>query len=584
MKSRVTSNEEVAEEIHPQETTPSEGDESVRVTMSAAEVISEAPEGARATEFVSASASLEEVWSTTEVTSTTAAEAISATTIKDLEDRVRFLESSLKAREEECDRLLLFIQESQKAKEELEKNHKALMKSAGKENQELQSKLRQMESQLQKLSSQGKEFLEPQVRKAFHDLGPSQKTKVKRKLKEDIFPSVNDYLKKRKLEVGQLMLEDVEGVERNVVVASHAPHKFEDLTQVERQAVASISDARILSRQSEISYRALRRLHPSLPPFSHIHQYDQLMAQDAPMIMDAPAREGGFLKLREEVAKQATFLFQTKSLEPQEPFWVKFGIDATKISHNQSVCVYTASVITCKGSTIGIVGATVGGDSHEDMRLAGPPFFEQLPDLEQNPFIEIASGRHQMKVVFGGDMCNLLELYGLKKACSGHPCIFCVIPKKSFAAVFENSSLANAGKTNLLRSRGQIIVDVRGQKGFSTKAIPLSPLPSDPCKQLIYLVLFCILHLRMRLAGNLPLFFFVTLYEGLSFHHALKQDVQRQCVVIGTLALWFILFFFCKYLDALLHLYKRVSPFISWLVSQLATYKLKIGFPGWNKS
>ena len=379
------------------------------------------------------------------------------------------------------------------------------MKSASKENKELQSRLQQMDAKLQKLTSQGHAFLEPQVRKSFHDLGPSQRTKVKRKIKEDIFPCLNEYLKKRKLEVGQLSLKDADDDEQNVLVSAHAPHKFEDLTNAERKIVASISDARILTRQSETSYRALRQLHPALPPFAHIHQHDQLVAETAPEIIIAPGREGGFLKLREEVAKQATFLAETNSLDPLEPIWVKVGVDSTKISHNQSVCVYTLSVITCKGSTIGIVGATAGGDSHEDMQLCGPPFFEQLTNFEENPFIETAAGQHRMTLVLGGDMCNLLEMFGLKKACSGHPCIYCVIPKQKFGAVYDNFSLANAGKTHLLRSRGQIIIDVRGPKAFSSKAIPVSPLPIDPREPLIYLVLFCILHMRMRLAGNLLL-------------------------------------------------------------------------------
>ena len=173
-----------------------------------------------------------------------------------------------------------------------------------------------------------------------------------------------------------------------------------------------------------------------------------------------------------------------------------------EIITDQTVCVYTISVITSSSSDIGVVGAVLGGDGHADMSLCGPPFFSQLKQMEAEPILQTSTNQYPYTLMVGGDMSNILEMFGLKKASSHHPCIYCIVPKDQFGALFYNPEFYNAATSALLRSRGQIIMDARGSTIFGTKNIPISPIPSDPCMKLIYIVLICVLHMRMRLTGN----------------------------------------------------------------------------------
>ena len=189
-------------------------------------------------------------------------------------------------------------------------------------------------------------------------------------------------------------------------------------------------------------------------------------------------------------------------VRPEEPIWVKAGLDGTKLTHRDSVCVFSISAITSLSSVIGIIGATPGSDSYEDMILCGAPFFQQLKDLEANPTIATDAGNFVTNLKLGGDMSNQLDLFGLAKASSGHPCLLCVLDKKRFGDVFFDPLLYRACNSTLLRSRALIINDARGAKEYSTKHFPVSLNPIDPSKPLIRMVVIDFLHQSMRIVGG----------------------------------------------------------------------------------
>ena len=97
-----------------------------------------------------------------------------------------------------------------------------------------------------------------------------------------------------------------------------------------------------------------------------------------PPLEDAPGRLGGFLPLRYEVGQQIEFLVDKGELTVGDDVAVKVGIDATKLSHKDSMRVYSAATITESDSDIGVIGCVLGGDGHDDMKTCGTPFFKDL--------------------------------------------------------------------------------------------------------------------------------------------------------------------------------------------------------------
>jgi predicted nucleic acid-binding Zn-ribbon protein len=95
--------------------------------------------------------------------------------------------------------------------DELETSFSALQKMTDRKDKDFESQLLQQQHRIQQLKSDNSKFLPPKVMKAYHDLGPSQKTKVNRQFNNTFAPEVNEYLRKRKLTLGHVILEDVEG-------------------------------------------------------------------------------------------------------------------------------------------------------------------------------------------------------------------------------------------------------------------------------------------------------------------------------------------------------------------------------------
>ena len=123
--------------------------------------------------------------------------------INERDERIRFLENTLQARDREISEMLHFLKTSQAANRELGKTIAAITRNANiesKENRELHQKLEHAKQQIQTHNSQQGSFIERRVNKPFHELASAQKTPVKRHIKEDVLPRLDEYLKKRKLE------------------------------------------------------------------------------------------------------------------------------------------------------------------------------------------------------------------------------------------------------------------------------------------------------------------------------------------------------------------------------------------------
>lgn len=375
------------------------------------------------------------------------------------------------------------------------------MKSADKEMNSLRSELQKKELQIQQLTNPTP--VEPKVVKPFHDLQSAQKTRVKRKIRDQLSQEMEPLLKQRKLTIGHVVLEHEEGMKENIQVNAHSHRTFENLTAVEREKVADASDEKVVHQMSDATYAAARRINGNLPCLSHIKAHDKEVAETLPPIEASPNRNGGFVSLRAEIKLQCEYLYKIGDLQLNEPILVKCGTDATKLTYNTQACVYSVQTITSAGSDIGIIGAVPGGDSNTDLKECGPPYLKSLLELALNPVVKTEVGDFRVAVRIGGDMCHQLELFGLSKATARHPCVICVIPKNMFYRIAADPSLFNVWNSDASRTIANITNEaVAAKKKFSVKTQPLSPLPLDPNEYIANVLLICLLHLIMRIVGK----------------------------------------------------------------------------------
>ena len=419
-----------------------------------------------------------------------------------LRERITFLENSLDGLEREVTDLRNVLFTNEAVHNDLLKSFTTLKKSSSKECQGLEGKLEQQKQQIQQLQAQNKQVLQPRVFKTYHALSDSQKTKEHRRIREYVTSDLEPHLKKRKLGIRQITLEHSDGVEEDVRINAHPANTFANLTEAEKKIVSRVSDYKCLNRQSDASYAGINSVTHVLPPLSHIKSHNALIM--LPEIEVAAGKSGGFCKVLQEVETQLNHLTKVVELRPTDEVHIKAGIDSTKLVNKNSVCVYTIASIAKKGSQIGAVGAVQGGDAWEDMQLSAVPFLNQLEALAKDPNVATAAGIFKVKIVWGGDMCNLLELFGLSKACSKYPCLYCLLSKTQFAAIpYRSDIYTMCNESHLVRTRANILDESRKSvRRYSVKNSPLSPLPLDPSQPLLTIVVICMLHLVMRIVGK----------------------------------------------------------------------------------
>ena len=426
--------------------------------------------------------------------------------IRELEEQSLFWQRTSQGLESEISEMMETINQNRiahselvKAHESLRKDYERLQKTAAKESQSLETRLKETQQKLKQLPIT--KFFS--ARKPYHDLKSAQRAVVNRQIRETFQPEIDHCLKKRKLALGQVVLEHSEGENPSIRINAHSPHTYEQLTKAEMDKVALISDAKSIHQTSHSSYAAMRRIIPELPPFTHIKSYDDSIIASLPPLLDAPEKPGAFFSLRHEIRSQIEFLYKKGGLNTEEPVYVKAGIDATKLTSATSVCVYSIETISDE-TEIGLVGAVLGGDSYEDMQLTSQPFITQLKDIAKDPNIETDIGIIQVTLRLGGDLCNVLELLGLCKASSRNPCPLCVIGKDQFASAATNPCVVAAcNDARLGRNRANIMNEaIQSKPRFGVKRLPITPLPLQPDTLIATLILICLLHARMRLSGK----------------------------------------------------------------------------------
>ena len=248
-----------------------------------------------------------------------------------------------------------------------------------------------------------------------------------------------------------------------------------------------------------------RRVVPELPPLLHLRQHDEAVTATLPVPQAAPGRTGAFVDMRSEATSLAEFLHDMGQLDQDEDIYLKPASDATKLTNSKSLCIYSVQIISA-GSEIGIVGAVEGGDSYEDMKVSGAPFFEQVKELATNPVLRTKVGDVAVKIRIGGDLVNILEMMGLSKATSNFPCPTCHLPRVRFSDTsFDPALRVACNGTRLGRTRATIwneAIKQPNQRKFSVKHVPLCPIPRDPNGLIIDAIVFCELHITVRLCGK----------------------------------------------------------------------------------
>ena len=168
----------------------------------------------------------------------------------ELQQRVFFLEQSNRGLEDEIMELRQTLLYNQQIHEQVNSLYSNLQKSAEQQRREYEEKLRKLEADLQTATEQQGKFLPAQVRKPFNELGPAQKTNVKRKIKDTFTPELDSYLKQRKLQVDQIVLKGAEGAENKITINSQAQNTYENLTRAECETLRNISDDKAIYRTS----------------------------------------------------------------------------------------------------------------------------------------------------------------------------------------------------------------------------------------------------------------------------------------------------------------------------------------------
>ena len=337
----------------------------------------------------------------------------------ELKERVNFLIKTNEGLEGEVNELRQVLFNNEVVFNDLIKSFTNLEKTAVKDSKVYETKMQQQKQQIQQLQERNKKILAPRVMKPYHELAESQRTKEHKRIRDHVNSELEPHLKKRNLGVKEIVLEHAEGIEKDITINAHPPRTYPNLTAAEKEVVSRVSDLKVINRQSDAGYAAINSVSHVLPPLAHIKPHDAEII--LPEIEVAPGRSGGFCSLQGEIKTQIEHQNIVEDLSPRDELSIKLGIDGTRLVRNVSVCVYSVAVIWSKSSSIGIVGAVTGNDAYEDMMLCAKPFFTQVVAIATNPQVQTSAGLFKFKVKIGGDMSNLLELFGLSKACSSFP-------------------------------------------------------------------------------------------------------------------------------------------------------------------
>ena len=278
------------------------------------------------------------------------------TQIREKDDEILFLKRTNEGLLAEIKDFQDYAQYCDTVHSELSKTHTDLQKAynklqivAEKDSSNLHLKLNEMNLKMGEMSASRGKFVQSQARsrKTYHDLCPAQKSVVHKDVRENLVPELDLAFKKRKLEVSQVVLRDSQGNNSTVKIDAQPKHTFDQLSPTELETVSAMSDLKSIHRTSNAAYAANRRLINDLPPLAHLRQHDEALMAKMPPITAAPGRAGGFTLIRTEIKSQIEYLGRKGCLDLEEPVVVKTGIDATKMTHSETACVYSVESAQC---------------------------------------------------------------------------------------------------------------------------------------------------------------------------------------------------------------------------------------------
>ena len=144
-----------------------------------------------------------------------------------------------------------------------------------KDKKELQSQL----DALQKEKDKG-----PRIfgRKRLSDLGHSQVTATKKAYREEFRDKIDTFGTNRELAMHSITLVDKDG--EQLIVRAEPPHKYEELNPAEMKRVVRASRWKDLNRISDRVYAAVVPIGSTLPPSSHVKQYELSLNETLPPI------------------------------------------------------------------------------------------------------------------------------------------------------------------------------------------------------------------------------------------------------------------------------------------------------------
>ena len=404
------------------------------------------------------------------------------------------------------------LSQQQKSYEDLNKDHtllkatyEKLKRSSAKEEAALQSKLEAVQIELNEIKGTSEDFSEPPCKKAYYKLQSTQRAAVNKLIRGKFGPKIDRFMKKRKISASYLVFNDNEGMRNDIRINFKTPHIFENLTRAERERQEMMSEAKAISPTANNLYSAFRRIIPDLPPLRHLKKHDDIVFASLPQLQAAPGRQGGFINMRNEAIALVEFLHDMGQLNLEEEVYLKPAADALKLTNTTALCIHSIQAIS-RGSEIGIVGAVSGGDSYEDLKECGGAFFKDLKDLATNPVLKTKVGEIPFLIRIGGDLVFLLELLGLSKATSNYPCAVCNLQKARFWETPYNPLLLQACNNHVGgRTRASIMneaIKAPNDRHFSVKHMPLCQYPLNPNGLIIDAIVFCELHMRIRLCGD----------------------------------------------------------------------------------
>ena len=119
-------------------------------------------------------------------------------------------------------------------------------------------------------------------RKRLAALGHSQVTATKKAYREEFREKIDKFGTNRELAMHSITLVDKDG--EQLIVRAEPPHKYEELNPAEMKRVVRASRWKDLNRISDRVYAAVVPIGSTLPPSSHVKQYELSLNETLPPI------------------------------------------------------------------------------------------------------------------------------------------------------------------------------------------------------------------------------------------------------------------------------------------------------------